>query len=105
MPSSASCLQYHFGGVIVANHKSAIKRHKQSEVRNARNRASKTRIHNVVKAVRTAIASGDANKAQELLSQATSVISKAAGKAIHWRNAARKVSRLTRAVNAAKQAE
>jgi len=90
----------------VANHKSAIKRHKQSEVRNARNRAAKTRIHNVVKSVRSALAAGDAAKAQELLSSASSVLNKAAGKGtIHWKTAARKVSRLAKAVNVAQAAK
>ncbi len=37
----------------MANHASAIKRHKQSVKRNARNRAARTRIKNVVKAVRS----------------------------------------------------
>ena len=36
---------------IVANHKSAVKRHKQSVKRAARNRTVKTRIKNVVKSV------------------------------------------------------
>ena len=39
----------------MANHKSAIKRAKQSEERRQRNRARKTRMKNVVKAVEEAI--------------------------------------------------
>lgn len=87
----------------MANHKSAIKRHKQSEKRNAMNRAAKTRIRNVVKDVRAAIKDNDAEKAQQMLSAAASTLNKAAGKGVlHWKNAARKVSRLTKAVNAVK---
>lgn len=85
----------------MANHKSAIKRFKQSEKRNARNRAARTRVKNAVKDVRLAIQSGDKEKAQEALKAATVVLDKNAGKGIiHWRKAARKVSRLTKAVNA-----
>ncbi len=85
----------------MANHKSAIKRFKQSEKRNARNRAARTRVKNAVKEVRLAIQSGDKAKAQEALKAATVVLDKNAGKGIiHWRKAARKVSRLTKAVNA-----
>ncbi len=84
----------------MANHKSAIKRHKQSLKRRAQNRAMKTRIKNVVKTVREAVASGDKDAASTALLQATSVLDKAAGKkVIHWRNAGRKVSRLNAAVN------
>lgn len=87
----------------MANHKSALKRHRQSEKRAARNRAQRTRVKNVVKAVRTAIAEKDFDKASEALVKATSVIDKTASKGtIHWKNAARKVSRLSKALNDAK---
>ena len=65
----------------MANHKSAIKRHKQSVKRAARNRTVKTRIKNVVKSVRAATKG-----------------------VIHWKKAARKISRLAKALNAAKAA-
>lgn len=82
-------------------HKSAVKRHKQSEKRALRNRTVKTRIKNVVRNVRAAIKDEDQAKANELLSTATSVLDKAAGKGvIHWKKAARKISRLAKAVNA-----
>lgn len=87
----------------MANHKSAIKRHKQSLKRAGRNRTMKTRIRNVVKEVRTAIRENDQQKAGELLSAATSTLDKAATKGVvHWKNAARKISRLAKALNAAK---
>lgn len=88
----------------MANHKSAIKRHKQSEKRAARNRAVKTRIKNVIKSVRAAITTNDYETASQLLITATSTLDKAATKGvIHWKKAARKVSRLTKALNTAKQ--
>ena len=84
----------------MANHKSAIKRHKQSLQRAARNRAARTRIKNVVKAVRLAVENKDSEAAATALSKANSVLDKYAGKAVHWKNAARKMSRLANAVNA-----
>ena len=86
----------------MANHKSALKRHRQSQKRAARNRAGRTRVKNVVKAVRVALLENDVEKASAALAAATSVLDKTAGKGvIHWKNAARKVSRLTKAVNVA----
>lgn len=85
----------------MANHKSAIKRAKQNEGRNLRNKANRTRVKNVIKAVRSAIKEQSREKAQTALTAAIPVISKAANKgAIHRRNASRKISRLTRQVNA-----
>ena len=85
----------------MANHKSAIKRHKQSVKRAARNRTVKT----VVKSVRAAIKADDQAAATQLLSTATSSLDKAATKGvIHWKKAARKISRLAKALNAAKAA-
>lgn len=84
----------------MANHKSAIKRHRQSLKRRDRNRAVKTRIKNVVKAVRLAVESQDQDVAKAALLAATVVLDKAASKkVIHWRTASRKVSRLNQAVN------
>lgn len=85
----------------MANHKSAIKRHKQDLKRAMRNRARRTRVKNVIKDVRAAIEGKDKALAETSLCTANSVVAKAAGKgAIHWRKAARKISRLASAVNA-----
>ena len=84
----------------MANHKSAIKRHKQSLRNAARNRTMRTRIKNVIKDVRTAIQQQDSDAAKTALVRATSVMDRAATKGVvHWKNAARKVSRLSKAVN------
>ena len=84
----------------MANHKSALKRHRQSLKRRDRNRVVKTRIKNAVKAVRTAIDNQDAQAAGSALQKANAVLDKAAGKnIIHHRNANRRLARLARAVN------
>ena len=85
----------------MANHKSAVKRHKQSLARNERNRANRTRMKSAVKAVQDHILEQDKEQALQQLRLATSVLDKTAGKgATHWKKAARKISRMQRAVNA-----
>ena len=87
----------------MANHKSALKRARQNEIRRMRNKSSKTRVKSVVKEVRAAAESGDgAEGLQTQLNEAKSAIAKAAKSGvIHKRTAARKVSRLTKLVNSA----
>ena len=85
----------------MANHKSALKRHRQSLKARERNRMMKTRVKNAMKAVRTAIESQDQDAVAAALKTATSILDKAASKkVIHWRTAARKISRLSVASNA-----
>ena len=85
----------------MANHKSAVKRHKQSIKRNTRNRMMRTRIKNVVKTVRSAIKAEDKAAANAALVEAMSTLDKASTKkVVHWKQAARKISRLNKAVNA-----
>ncbi|SHN63012.1 30S ribosomal protein S20 [Desulfovibrio litoralis] len=85
----------------MANHKSAIKRHKQSLKKASKNRAVKTRVKNVVKDVRQAIQGMNKEEALVALNTARSVLDKAGSKKIlHWKNVARKVSRLNKAVMA-----
>jgi small subunit ribosomal protein S20 len=87
----------------MATHKSALKRSKQSKEKRLRNRNVKSNLKTTMKAVSAAIDEKDPKKAQEVLSQVTPVINKAASKGvIHKKNAARKISRLTRKVNALK---
>ncbi|MFW5721924.1 MAG: 30S ribosomal protein S20 [Desulfohalobiaceae bacterium] len=84
----------------MANHRSAIKRHKQSLKARERNRMVKTRIKNKLKEVRQAVEAGEKDEAQARLKQATAVLDKAAAKGvIHSRNASRRISRLATAVN------
>jgi small subunit ribosomal protein S20 len=84
----------------LANHKSALKRHRQSLVARLRNRSEKTRVRNAIKAVHQAIEQKDAEAAKTALLEATSILDTVASKkVIHWKTAARKVSRLNLAVN------
>ena len=84
----------------MANHKSALKRARQNEVRRLRNKSIRTRVKTAVKTVRTLAARDDHEQAVQELNLAQSVIDKAAKKGtIHKRTAARKISRLTRVVN------
>lgn len=84
----------------MANHKSALKRHRQSLKNRDRNRMMKTRVKNAMKAVHTAIEANDPEATATALQAATAVLDKAASKKIlHWRTAARKISRLALAAN------
>jgi small subunit ribosomal protein S20 len=81
----------------LANHASALKRARQNETRNLRNRKVKTRIKNVVKSVRQAVETDSADAATGTLNQAKSMIAKAAKKGvIHKKTASRKISRLSK---------
>lgn len=84
----------------LANHDSAMKRHRQSLKAKARNKAVKTRVKNAIKAVRLALTQNDPTAVEAALKTATSVLDKAAAKkVIHWKTAARKISRLSVAAN------
>lgn len=84
----------------MANHKSALKRAGQNERRRLRNKTVQTRVKNVVKDVRLAVAQEEADAAEKM-NAAKSVIDKAAKKGVlHKKTASRKVSRLARQVNA-----
>ncbi|NVM57872.1 MAG: 30S ribosomal protein S20 [Desulfobacterales bacterium] len=85
----------------MATHKSAIKRTKQDNARNLRNKSNRTRVKQVIKGVSAAINEKSAENAQAALTAAVPVIQRASKKgAIHRRTASRKISRLTRQVNA-----
>ncbi len=84
----------------MANHKSALKRIRQTEKRTERNRFYRTRLKNIVKAVRSAIDEGDKEKATAAMTVANRQIHKFVSKGILKKEtAARKVSRLQKAVN------
>ncbi len=85
----------------MANHKSAIKRHKQNLNKRARNRLVKATLRTAVKKTRASAAQGDDNT-KSLLLQSQKLIASAAAKGVlHKRTAARQISRLTKAANAA----
>lgn len=84
----------------MANHASAIKRHKQSEKRRQRNASVKSGLRTAVKKVKEAVAAGKADEAKASLKSAVTELDKAASKGVlHRNNAARRVSRLSKLVN------
>jgi len=85
----------------LANHPSAWKRIRQNEKRRLRNKFYRTRMKTFIKRVREAVSEKDAEQATVRLQEASRIIAKTASKGvIHKRTAARKISRLTRQVNA-----
>jgi len=86
----------------LANHKSAEKRTRQNEKRRMRNKTLKTRIKHLTKDVRLSSSAGSQEAALTKLDAAKSIIDKAAKKRIiHKKTAARKISRLSKLINAA----
>lgn len=84
----------------MADHSSAVKRHRQSEKRRTRNMAVKSAIKTATRNVRETIAGGKKEEAGALLKTAVSLLHKAVTKgALHKNNASRRISRLTSAVN------
>ncbi len=85
----------------MANIKSAKKRILVNETKAARNKAIRSKVKTMIKKVDAAIASGDKAAAQAALLVAISEIDKATSKGVYHKNtASRKVSRLSKAVNA-----
>ena len=84
----------------MANHKSADKRNRQSQLRRQRNRAIRSKMKTAIRNLNEAIDSGNADEAKSALAAAVPVIAKTASKGtIHKKNASRKISRLTKKVN------
>ena len=84
----------------MANIKSAKKRILVIETKTLRNKMIKSKIKTLVKKVDAAVAASDKATATAALSEAVVAIDKAAAKGVYHKNtAARKVSRITKAVN------
>lgn len=84
----------------MANIKSAKKRILVTEKKAARNKSIRSAVKTSIKKVDAAIAANDKAAAEAALKAAIGEISKAASKGVYHKNtAARKVSRLTVAVN------
>lgn len=87
----------------MANIKSAKKRIKVSAKRTLRNKSIKSKVKTMVKRVDAAIAANDKAAAQDALKVAIKTIAAATSKGIfHKKTSSRKISRLTKAVNAMK---
>ena len=84
----------------LANIKSAIKRIKQSEKRRVINKVHRTRARSFVKRARVALAGKDVEEARGAIQEAISALDRAAVRGIiHPKNAARRKSRLMKALN------
>lgn len=85
----------------MANHASALKRDRQNKKRRMRNQIIKSMVKTSTKKLLTAIEEKKIEDAQTLLKNAIKMISKASSKGVfHKRKASRKISRLTKKVNA-----
>ncbi|RKD32152.1 30S ribosomal protein S20 [Lacrimispora algidixylanolytica] len=85
----------------MANIKSAKKRILVNETKAERNKATRSKVKTSIKKVDAAIIAGDKAAAQATLISAITEIDKATTKGVyHKNNASRKVSRISRAVNA-----
>ena len=84
----------------MANIKSAKKRILVIETKTLRNKMIKSKIKTLVKKIDAAVAASDKAAATVALKEAVVAIDKAAAKGVYHKNtAARKVSRITKAVN------
>ena len=87
----------------MANHKSALKRARQNELSRLRNKAVKTRVKSIIKDVRFSVEESSNGDIKAKLIAAQTLIDKASKKGvIHKKTAARKISRLSKLVNSAK---
>jgi small subunit ribosomal protein S20 len=84
----------------LANHKSALKRARQNEMRRLRNKSVKTKIKNITKDLRLSVSETSKEEALKKLDMAKSNIDTAAQKGVvHKKTASRKISRLSKLVN------
>lgn len=85
----------------MANHKSAIKRHRQSLKKRDQNRNIRSAVRTSIKNTKEAVEKGNSADALTLLKKAQSTITKAGVKgSLHKKNAARRISRLAKKVAA-----
>lgn len=89
----------------MATHPSAEKRDRQNKKHKIMNTAVKSKTKTEIKKVLAAVEELDRESSEKALKSAITVIKKAASKGVyHKNNASRKVSRLTKKVNALKKA-
>jgi small subunit ribosomal protein S20 len=85
---------------------SALKRVRQAEKNNLRNKSVKTEIKTITKKVESAVAGKKREEIEKAFAEATKVITKAASKGIiHKNTAARKISRLAKLANTVLRAQ
>lgn len=84
---------------MAERHKSAIKRHRQSIKKAARNKAVRTQVRHTIRELREVIGRAEAENAGKMLPSVIKTIDKAVTKGvIHRNSAARRISRLSRQV-------
>ena len=84
----------------MANHKSALKRIRQTAKRNERNKSFRTLVKTVTKKVTAEAEAGNKEQAREELKKAEKIIAKVGGKGIlHPRAASRKISRISKKIS------
>ena len=88
----------------MATHKSAWKRHLQSEKRRERNRTAKSALKTQVKKARAEIEAGKASPVAGETKEAVAALARAASRGVlHKRTAARRIGRLMKAAAKKKQ--
>lgn len=86
----------------MANHKSAAKRHLQSEKRRLQNRAARSALRTQLKKARADVQAGAANPNDGSVKAAVQALAKAGTKGLmHKKTVARRISRLMKAANKA----
>jgi len=87
----------------LANHKSALKRTRQNEVKRLRNKSNNTRIKHIIKELRLSVADGESKEAlMKKFDAVKSAIDKGSKKRVfHRKTASRKISRLAAMINKA----
>lgn len=84
---------------MAERHKSAIKRHRQSLKKQARNKSVRSQLRRTVRELREVIGRAETEVAGEMLPTVVKTIDKAVSKGvIHRNSAARRISRLSRQV-------
>jgi len=85
----------------LATHRSAIKQDRQSKQRRMRNIRTKSYVKTMTKRVRETVEQRDVDGSIESLAKAVRALDKSASKGvIHRKTASRRISRLTKSVNA-----
>lgn len=86
----------------MANHKDAMKRHRQNQKRKVHNKHYKSTMRTLTKKFRAAADAQDASTMKEMLPELTKLLQKLAQKGIiHKNQASRRVSRLHKLTNTA----
>jgi small subunit ribosomal protein S20 len=102
LPAPFAGKDFSFFGAIVANTRSAEKQNRKSQKNRTRNAHVMSTLRSSVRKFREAAASGDKDRTKQELASAVRQIAKAASKGvIHKGQAARRISRLTKAATGA----